>query len=254
MIPRGIRPEIVHATINSSHLWRHCEVLRLTKNMRLLNGASEADIEDRRKFSEWVLSIGDGIIGEDNLVDKTITIPTDLLVDVDGCPIASIVRSTCPNLLASMGDIEYFQNRAILTSKNIIVEKINEYILDMVPGEEKVYLSYDSPDERNVRGDAMDDVHTPEFLNTIVASGLPNHKLRLKEGVPVMLLRNLDTKNGLCNGTRLIITRMGRYVLEGKVISESNVGDRVFIPRLSLSPSDVRIPFKFQRKQFSLAV
>lgn len=91
VIPRGIRPEIVHATINSSHLWRHCEVLRLTKNMRLLNGASEADIEDRRKFSEWVLSIGDGTIGEDNLVDKTITIPTDLLVDVDGCPIASIV-------------------------------------------------------------------------------------------------------------------------------------------------------------------
>lgn len=115
----------------------------------------------------------------------------------------------------------------------------------MVPGEEKVYLSYDSPDERNARGDAMDDVHTPKFLNTIVASGLPNHKLRLKEGVPVMLLRNLDTKNGLCNGTRLIITRMGRYVFEGRVISGSNMGDKVFIPRLSLSPSDVRIPFKF---------
>jgi hypothetical protein len=37
-----------------------------------------------------------------------------------------------------------------------------------------------------------DDVHTPEFLNTIIASGLCNHKLRLKVGVSVMLLRNLD--------------------------------------------------------------
>jgi ATP-dependent DNA helicase PIF1 len=120
----------------------------------------------------------------------------------------------------------------------------------MIPGEEKVYLSYDSTIKQGNSGDAIEDVHTPEFLNTIVASGLPNHKLRLKVGVPAMLLRNLDQQYGLCNGTRLIITRMGKFVLEGKVISGSNVGDKVFIPRLSISPSDVRIPFKFQRRQF----
>lgn len=38
----------------------------------------------------------------------------------------------------------------------------------------------------------MDDIHTPEFLNTIVASGLPPHELRLKVGIPLMLLRNID--------------------------------------------------------------
>jgi ATP-dependent DNA helicase PIF1 len=91
--------------------------------------------------------------------------------------------------------------------------------------------------QRNLNGDHIDDVHTPEFLNTITASGLPNHKLRLKVGVPVMLLRNIDTRYGLCNGTRLVITRMGRYVIEGRVISGSNVGDQVFVSRLSLSPS-----------------
>jgi len=115
----------------------------------------------------------------------------------------------------------------------------------MIPGEEKVYLSYDSMVTRNNNNNAIEDVHTPEFLNTIIASGLLMHKLKLKIGVPVMLLRNLDTQYGLCNETRLIITRMGRFVLEGKIISGSNVGDKVFIPRLSLSPSDVRIPFKF---------
>jgi ATP-dependent DNA helicase PIF1 len=43
-------------------------------------------------------------------------------------------------------------------------------------------------------------------------------------------------------------------VLEGKVISGSNIGENVFIPRLSLMPSDVRIPFKFKLRQFTLVV
>jgi len=33
IIPRGTRSDIVHATINASYLWDHCEVLTLTKNM-----------------------------------------------------------------------------------------------------------------------------------------------------------------------------------------------------------------------------
>jgi ATP-dependent DNA helicase PIF1 len=95
-------------------------------------------------------------------------------------------------------------------------------------------LSYDSTLENKTGMDAVNDVHTSEFLNTIVASGLSNHKLRLKVGVPVML-RNIDKSLGLCNGTRLVIKRMGKFVLEGKVISGSNIGDKVFIPRLSLT-------------------
>jgi len=69
-----------------------------------------------------------------------------------------------------------------------------------------------------------------------------------------MLLRNIDQTLGLYNGTRLIITRMATYVLEARVISGSNIGDKVFIPRLSLTPSDKRIPFSFQCRQFPIAV
>jgi len=69
-----------------------------------------------------------------------------------------------------------------------------------------------------------------------------------------MFLRNIDVKLGLCNSTRLIITRMGKFVLEGKVISESNIGEKVFISRLDFSPSGVKIPFKFKRRQLPLAV
>jgi len=123
-----------------------------------------------------------------------------------------------------------------------------------MPGEEKTYLSYDTTLTHNGNCDVVDDVHTPEFLNTINAQGLPHHKIRLKIGVPIMLLRNIDLKLGLCNGTRLIITRTRKFVLEANVISGSNIGEKVFIPRLSLSPSDVKIPFKFQRRQFPISV
>jgi ATP-dependent DNA helicase PIF1 len=70
------------------------------------------------------------------------------------------------------------------------------------------------------------DVHAPEFLNTITSSGLPNHILKLKIGVAVMLLRNVDNTLGLCNRTQLIITRMRTYVMEAKVISGAILGIR----------------------------
>jgi len=168
--------------------------------------------------------------------------------------VQSIVDNTYPNMLDSMTDISYFQDKAILAPTNSIVDQINDYMLDLMPGEEKTYLSYDSTLTQNGNGDVVDDVHTPEFLNTINASGLPHHKIRLKIEVLIMLLRNIDLKLVLCNGTRLIITRMGKFVLEGKVISRSNIDEKVFIPKLSLSLSNVKIPFKFQRRQFPISV
>lgn len=38
---------------------------------------------------------------------------------------------------------------------------------------------------------------------------------------------------------------MGKYVVETKIISNSNIGDNVSIPTLSLTPSDTRLSFPF---------
>jgi len=100
--------------------------------MRILHGASESDVEERKVFSDWVLSIGDGTFGENNVVDISINIPPDLLIKTSGDPLVSIVNNTYPNLLEDMSDMEYFQNRAILAPKNTIVERINDYVLDLM--------------------------------------------------------------------------------------------------------------------------
>jgi len=175
VIPKGSRQDIVHATINSSYLWDHCEVLTLTTNMRLLSNSSTSNVEEVRAFSEWILAIGDGSIGDSNDVDISLTIPPDLLIESHGDPIASIVRHTYPNLLDSLNDPSFFKERVILAPKNSIVDAINDYVLDLIPGEEKTYFSCDTPCNDNPDVGGPDDVHTPEFLTTITTSGLPSH-------------------------------------------------------------------------------
>ena len=46
VIPRGPRHDVVDASINSSRLWKHCRVLKLTKNMRLQTGSSSSDVNE----------------------------------------------------------------------------------------------------------------------------------------------------------------------------------------------------------------
>lgn len=116
-----------------------------------------------------------------------------------------------------------------------------------------IYLSTDSIDPTNTA--AHDNpVFTPDFLNSIKLSGLPNHSLCLKVGAPVMLLRNVDPKGGLCNGTRLQITQMAAYVLEAKAITGDKIGDKVLIPKILITPSDTKLPFKMRRRQFPLSL
>jgi ATP-dependent DNA helicase PIF1 len=67
-----------------------------------------------------------------------------------------------------------------------------------------------------------------------------------------MLLRNLDIKRGLCNGTRLILHHLHAHVLDAEIITGANQGQRVLIPRLKLAPSDPNLPFTLQRIQFPI--
>ena len=98
-----------------------------------------------------------------------------------------------------MADKDYITTRAILSTRNDWVDMINMKMIDMFQGGETVYHSFDS---------AVDDPHNyypSKFLNSLDPNRLPPHVLKLKLGCPVILLRNIDPANGLCNGTRLMV-------------------------------------------------
>ncbi|EOA31893.1 hypothetical protein CARUB_v10015121mg [Capsella rubella] len=69
-----------------------------------------------------------------------------------------------------------------------------------------------------------------------------------------MLLRNIDPKGGLCNGTRLQITQLANHVVQARVITGDRSGEIVLIPNINLTPSDTKLPFKMRRRQFPLSV
>jgi ATP-dependent DNA helicase PIF1 len=69
-----------------------------------------------------------------------------------------------------------------------------------------------------------------------------------------MLLRNLNQNLGLCNGTRLMVQKLGDNVIEASIITGSNIGDVVYIPRIVLSTANPKWPFVLHRRQFPIQI
>ncbi|XP_057791048.1 uncharacterized protein LOC131008171 [Salvia miltiorrhiza] len=208
VIPKGSRHDIVHASISSSQLWNSCQVLKLTKNMRLQLGYFHEKTTIQR--------IGKG--------ESVVALSEDILIRNATNPIAAIVENTYNDVMNNAFDPEMFKNRAILAPTNEMVDTINDYVMSLMSSKERVYLSSDSICKEDGQVDLDEHVFSVEYLNTIKCSGLPSHEIKLKEGCIIMLLRNIDPSNELCNGIRLIVTQLGERVIEGKLISGKNVG------------------------------
>ncbi|XP_019179269.1 PREDICTED: uncharacterized protein LOC109174490 [Ipomoea nil] len=245
VVPKGTRQDIVFSAINSSYLWDSCKVLRLTKNLRLSSVPNGGNRQALQEFADWIANIGDGKLGGRNNGFADVEIPMHMLVSSGGDDIKAIVHSTFPMFASGNTDPEHLLGRAILAPTLDVVNAVNDYMTELHNAESRSYYSSDAVCKADGDNGIFGDVHTPEFLNSIRVSGLPNHTLTLKMGSPVMLMRNIDHSLGFCNGTRLIITKLADHVIEGEILTGPNKGTKVLIPRMSMAPSDPRLPFKF---------
>ena len=137
-------------------------------------------------------------VGEDML-----KIPREMMVPEgrDDLTVAErLVEAIYSNICDQYNNLEYFADRVILSPKNDDARKLNEEVLQKLPGQLIEYLSIDSVQDENAGSRHL---YPQEFLNTLDLSGMPPHRLKLKVGTPIMLLRNLNSDAGLCNGTRL---------------------------------------------------
>ena len=91
-----------------------------------------------------------------------------------------------------------------------------------------------------------------DLLNKIAPSGMLPHKLTLKEGALVVLLRNMHGAHGQANGTRMPIRKIHSRVIEAEIVTGGSIGKVVFIPRINSNPTGTALAFKFRRRQFPL--
>ncbi|XP_016192566.1 uncharacterized protein LOC107633454 [Arachis ipaensis] len=140
-----------------------------------------------------------------------------------------------------MSSNNFFKARTILAPTLDIAEEVNNYLMTIIPGGKKLYLSSDSIciDEGNMESQL--DLYDPELLNSINYSGLPLHKLILKVGVPMMLLRNIDQSSGLYNGTRLQVKKLENHVIECEVLIGNNVGHIALIPKMNIWYQQIKL-------------
>ena len=131
------RAEISLGFLNSSYLWEHCKLLKLTKNMCLLSdGLSPEEAADLSDCSEWILKIGVGKLAEPNDGEAMIDIPSEFLITDSENPIVAISTAIYSDTasLHEKKEAMFFQEIAILYPTNEDVNMINDYMLDRLDG------------------------------------------------------------------------------------------------------------------------
>ena len=92
-----------------------------------------------------------------------------------------------------------------------------------------------------------------DFLNILTPNGFPPYELILKPNCPIVLLRNINPSEGLCNGTRLICHRFDQNLVDAKISTGHHHGKRVFLPRIPFIPiKNEKHIFPFKQTQFPL--
>jgi len=259
IIQGGDRTETMKASLLGSYLWRHVKVMRLSINMRLSNPSlSPQDKIEMEKFAKWVLEIGEGrvpmVVKNNQLQNDWIQIPQNLVLSPNGPKIPAIAETIYDDFDLFYASIPYLAQRSIVCPVNAIVDEINSFMLNKVAGCTREYLSFDTIANSSEQPLDFQMLYPPEFLNSITLNNFPQHCLDLKIGVPVVLLRNINQSIGLCNGTRLLIERLGDRLLEGTIITGNHVGETVCIPRIVLNGTSPKWPFTLQRRQFPIRV
>lgn len=242
VVPGGTRAMISASSIIHSEMWPNFTTLRLTRNMRIENmkrmDADPATIKKLEDYSKWLLSIGDGTVTA--AVNNIIEIPSHMVCKDK----QALESSVYDDFLKYYNDPKYLERRAIMSGTNDTIQQCNFEMIQKLPGAEVISKSLDTCIEE--KDQQQYDV---DFLNKINASGIAPHKLLLKPGACIILIKNLNVKMGHCNGSRYIIKNVTERIIFAQKLG-GGIDSEVLIPRIPMISKETDFPVPFKRIQF----
>eukprot|EP00889_Picochlorum_renovo_P007453 jgi/Picre1/34483/NNA_001951.t1 len=148
---------------------------------------------------------------------------------------------------------------AILCPTNLKADNINQKIINsdilgdhFARAQTRDFYAINSIVEEELR-----DHYPQNLLDAHEESGLPPHKLVLKVGCPIIMMRNYGRNIGVVNGTRLILTEIHEHCVKARILTgiESSWGREVLIGKVAITPTDnTRLGATIRRIQFPFRV
>ena len=234
----------VRVCIKNSLLWKLFRgaghQFSFTINMRLKQVTDREEHQRLQEFQTFLLNLGRGDLPANN--DGNIDIPQEYIVsgfETEEAMQSAAIQHVYGNINEHLNDSAYMMSNIIICPHNRNVKKLNDKIIESMSTME--YLSYSSDTSTDQSVEIGEEV-----LNTLEIPGLPSHVLRLKEKMPVMLMRNISKHKKLCNGTRLIVQKV-----TGNLLFTINpvTNEEIILPRFDLESDIKKVGIVFKRRQ-----
>jgi hypothetical protein len=251
---------IINASVLNSRHWTKFVKCKLTINQRLDAGQQE--------FAAWQLQVGNGELNDYN-VDNNLTGPQQAGVVPNALSEGRKVKFTQENLVDldtciereifgdsfTIADQERISEYCILTPLNKDVREINAKVLNKLQGEEArtYYSSNKVVIDDNEGHDELDELLeiSPDVIQSMNPSGVALHQLTMKVGCFCLVMKNLSTKDGIVNGTRVVVKEMTDNYILVEILLGQHKGEQSFIPRVVMS-ANINSGLKLIRVQFPL--
>ncbi|KAL7584151.1 uncharacterized protein LOC111912705 [Lactuca sativa] len=211
-LPKSTRSEIIALSLPSSYLWTYFIIYFLHTNMRLESSNTiphtSMTLSD---FGTWFLAIGNGHIGvpdkDDPRDSSWIQIPSSLLISPSPNSLQTLIDFVYGDDTLNQPTASHLSARAIVCPTNDSADEINAHVLRMVTTAARVYNNTDTMQPNGKHTSDLEGISI-EYLNQLSFPGIPPHELLLKVDCLIMLLRNINQKEGLCNGTQMIVSQL----------------------------------------------
>ncbi|XP_023771447.1 uncharacterized protein LOC111920096 [Lactuca sativa] len=129
-------------------------------------------------FFDFLLRVGDG--KEETLDETFIHILDNMFIPYidETTSVNALIDAIFPSLQSNGTDSKFIISRAILSTKNESVDKINNKLIERFSCEQKVYYSFDEAE------DDKNNLYPMEYLNSLNVSGIPPSLSSVKNWVP----------------------------------------------------------------------